>query len=209
MPRLLVTAAVCALVVVGTSIAAAQSPSVTERSTDFSARAGGGHGGGGGFRGGGGGGFRGGGGFSGGGMRSFSGGGMRSFSGGGMRSFSGGGVRSFSGARSFGAPARFGGAGFRSGFSGARFASPGFSPRVFRAGLGPGRRFVGHRGFRRAAFIGGLGALWLGSSYYYPYSYASGPYCAGYTADGCVLRWAEVTVGGGYYESRCVAYCPY
>ena len=208
------SAALCALVVAGTSIAAAEAQAPSELSTDISARSGGL--GGGGFRGGHSGGMRS---FSGGGMRSFHGGGAHSFHGGGVRSFSGGTVRSFPGVRSihstrsfpgvrsFGAPVRYS--------SGAGHVTrAGFAPRSFhhagihRAGVHHAR-FHHRRHLHRAAFIGGLSALWLGSGYYYPASYANGPYCAGYDGNGCVLRWADVPVGGGYYENRCVAYCPY
>jgi hypothetical protein len=180
-------------------------------------RGGGGGFSGGGFRGGGmsiggGGGFRGGG-FSGGGMRSFSGGGVRAFPGGGVRTFSGGPVRTFSGGpvRTFsGAPVRT--------FSGGRaihaprFAGTGarFAGTRVAGGRYVWRGHVHGRHFRhrvRYASLVGLGALWYGASYYYPYTYVDGPYCSGVTPDGCVMRWADVP-GDGYPGPRCVAYCP-
>lgn len=176
-------------------------------STDISARSGGGFSGGGG-RGFSGGGFSGGGrGFSGGG---FSGSGMRGvsgagFSGGGMRAFApGGGMRTFSGggARFAGAPLRAAGP-VNPRFGAATFAGPGVG-RAFT-----GRGFHHNRHFRRVAVIAGVGGFWWGSDYWYPYSYADGPYCSGYDGNGCVLRWANVPVGGGYAEPRCVSYCPY
>jgi len=176
---------------------------------------GGGFGGGGGFHGGGfsGGGFSGGrgfsgGGFSGGGMRGFSGAG---FSGGGMRTFAGsgfqgGGMRTFApGTMGFaGGPMRMGGP-VTPRFGAATFAGPGMG----RAWNGNWRGFHNNRNFRRVAVVAGVGGFWWGSDYYAPYSYVDGPYCGGYDDNGCMLRWANVPVGGGYVEPHCVSYCPY
>jgi hypothetical protein len=60
-----------------------------------------------------------------------------------------------------------------------------------------GRRGVfwhGHRHF--LVPIVALGAFTLGA------------YCAGYTEDGCVLRWAEVPTEEGDLVPQCVTYCP-
>jgi len=64
--------------------------------------------------------------------------------------------------------------------------------------------------------LAALGTIYLGSRYYYPYRYwpAEGPYCEGFTEDGCALRWVEVPaedsdiVEDGDIVELCVEFCP-
>ena len=69
------------------------------------------------------------------------------------------------------------------------------------------------RGGNWRTFVGlsTLGALMVGSAYYYPYAYidAPAPYCEGLTEDGCRLQWSEVPTLEGPMEYQCVAYCPW
>jgi len=67
-------------------------------------------------------------------------------------------------------------------------------------------------GGRRRLFVplGVLGAVLIGSSYWYPDGYVSiaGPYCTGFTPDGCELHWRMVDFVDGGGEPQCVQYCP-
>lgn len=59
--------------------------------------------------------------------------------------------------------------------------------------------------------LGALSAIFVGSSYYYPYAYidASSDYCQGWTEDGCELSWQPVPTIEGDTDYQCVAYCPW
>jgi hypothetical protein len=91
---------------------------------------------------------------------------------------------------------------------------------------GAGRAFVrgqnysawrsGHRvrhggAWRTFAALSVLGAIAIGTNYYYPYAYISAPqpYCEGLTEDGCQLMWQEVETIEGDVIPQCVAYCPW
>jgi hypothetical protein len=93
-------------------------------------------------------------------------------------------------------------------------------------GRGAGRAFVrgqnyaawrsGHRvrhGGRWKTFVAlsALGAILVGTNYYYPYAYitAPQPFCEGLTEDGCRLVWEEVETSDGDLIDQCVAYCPW
>jgi hypothetical protein len=66
-------------------------------------------------------------------------------------------------------------------------------------------------GWRTFVALGTLGAITIGSDYYYPYAYISAPepYCEGLTEDGCQLMWQDVETLEGDIISQCVAYCPW
>jgi len=66
-------------------------------------------------------------------------------------------------------------------------------------------------GWRTFAALSALGAIVIGTSYYYPYAYISAPqpYCEGLTEDGCQLMWQEVETIEGDVIPQCVAYCPW
>jgi len=74
-----------------------------------------------------------------------------------------------------------------------------------------GQKFM-HVGGHRRLFVplGALGAILFEGSYWYPDGYVSiaGPYCAGYTPDGCELHWRMVDFDDGGGEPQCVQYCP-
>jgi len=83
-----------------------------------------------------------------------------------------------------------------------------------------GQNFTIWRGSHRAyhdgrwrTFVGlsTLGAILVGSAYYYPYAYIDAPYdyCQGWTEDGCELRWEAVSTVDGSTDFQCVAYCPW
>jgi len=95
----------------------------------------------------------------------------------------------------------------------------GIYPRAVypRAGLAAAALYRGPRSiywggrWRSYAPVAALGALAIGSAYYYPDAYLSvaRPSCSGVTPDGCRLNWQMVGFedgsGGGY---QCVQYCP-
>jgi len=66
-------------------------------------------------------------------------------------------------------------------------------------------------GWRTFVALSTLGAIAIGSDYYYPYAYISAPapYCEGLTEDGCQLMWQDVETLEGDIVSQCVAYCPW
>jgi len=75
---------------------------------------------------------------------------------------------------------------------------------------GPRSVYWGGR-WRYYAPVAALGAIAIGSAYYYPDSYLSvaRPSCSGVTPNGCQLNWQMVGFedgGGGGYQ--CVQYCP-
>lgn len=89
-----------------------------------------------------------------------------------------------------------------------------FYPRAALAATtmyrGPRSIYWGGR-WRYYAPLAALGALAIGSAYYYPDAYLSvaRPSCSGVTPDGCRLNWQMVGFedgGGGGYQ--CVQYCP-
>ena len=125
----------------------------------------------------------------------------------------------------------------RVGGPGPRVGAPRVSgPRVIPAGarVGPrlGARIAGGRlilrgrpvtlvrsgpyyGFwrgRRYSFIAlsAIAALTIGAIAYSAYAYVpvEQPVCAGYTDDGCVLRWQEIMTVEGELVPQCVTYCP-
>ncbi len=61
------------------------------------------------------------------------------------------------------------------------------------------------------AAIAALSIYFYDGANYYPYAYisATGPYCEGFTEDGCILRWQEVPTVEGPRVFQCVAYCPW
>jgi hypothetical protein len=89
-----------------------------------------------------------------------------------------------------------------------------FYPRAALAATsmyrGPRSIYWGGR-WRYYVPVAALGAIAIGSAYYYPDSYLSvaRPSCSGVTANGCQLNWQMVGFedgGGGGYQ--CVQYCP-
>ncbi len=66
-------------------------------------------------------------------------------------------------------------------------------------------------GWRTFVALSALGAIAIGTGYYYPYAYiaAPQPYCEGLTEDGCQLMWQEVETIEGDVIPQCVAYCPW
>jgi hypothetical protein len=74
-----------------------------------------------------------------------------------------------------------------------------------------GERFI-RWGGRNRFFVplGALGAVLIGESYWNPDGYVSiaGPFCTGFTPDGCQLHWRMVDFVDGGGEPQCVQYCP-
>jgi hypothetical protein len=83
-----------------------------------------------------------------------------------------------------------------------------------------GRNYTVWRGAHRVrhrdrwvtlAAISALSVVVFGDATYHPYAYisATGPYCEGFTEDGCILQWEEVWTLEGPRVFQCVAYCPW
>jgi len=74
---------------------------------------------------------------------------------------------------------------------------------------GPWRPYWRGRRWRVVPIVA-LGVFTIGALAYAPYAYlpVSEPVCAGYTEDGCVLRWTEVPTEEGDLIPQCVTYCP-
>jgi hypothetical protein len=75
-----------------------------------------------------------------------------------------------------------------------------------------GQRRIRHGNiFRTLVAASILAPFTIAGYYYYPYGYVllEGPYCDGYTDDGCWLQWLEVPTTDGFTEWQCVAYCPW
>jgi len=55
-----------------------------------------------------------------------------------------------------------------------------------------------------------LPAIYIGTEAFTPIGYVplGGPYCAGFTEQGCRLRWQPVALVDGGEDLQCVAYCP-
>jgi Beta/Gamma crystallin len=110
---------------------------------------------------------------------------------------------------------------------------PNFSPVLLKPGLGgpqqvkpgfpvvninnkfwpvlKGPKFMWVGGYKKFFIpVGLLGVTLIGGSYWYPDGYVSiaGPVCAGFTPDGCQLRWRMVDFEDGGAEPQCVQYCP-